>query len=79
MGLDIDVVKDKKNNLSSNLRSLSPSHFLPILPSTPVIGQALERLKGRTVAVKMTEIIIEENVACALVELPKGLVAGSCE
>ena len=40
-------------------------------------GKALERLKGRTVAVKMTEIIIEENVACALVELPKGPL-GSC-
>eukprot|EP00438_Fugacium_kawagutii_P035438 Skav231808 [mRNA] locus=scaffold692:226843:232856:- [translate_table: standard] len=35
--------------------------------------QALEKLKGRSVAVKMTEIIIEENVACALVELPKGV------
>eukprot|EP00434_Breviolum_minutum_P024782 symbB.v1.2.021888.t1/scaffold1916.1/size96221/3 len=39
--------------------------------------EALERLKGRTVAVKMTEIIIEENVACALVELPKGIPCGS--
>jgi len=32
----------------------------------------LEKLQGKQVAVKMTEFIIEENVACAVVELPKG-------
>jgi hypothetical protein len=37
-----------------------------------ITWQALEKLQGKQVAVKMTEIIIEENVACALVELPKG-------
>eukprot|EP00435_Cladocopium_sp_Y103_P032866 s802_g8.t1 len=39
--------------------------------------QALEKLQGKQVAVKMTEIIIEENVACALVELPKGVPCAS--
>ena len=38
--------------------------------SVPV--EALEKLQGKQVLVRMTEIIIEENVACALVELPKG-------
>eukprot|EP00931_Biecheleriopsis_adriatica_P051674 TRINITY_DN30000_c0_g1_i1.p1 TRINITY_DN30000_c0_g1~~TRINITY_DN30000_c0_g1_i1.p1 ORF type:complete len:310 (-),score=73.89 TRINITY_DN30000_c0_g1_i1:204-1133(-) len=37
----------------------------------------LERLKGQTLSVKMTEIIIEENVACAVVSLPADLPCGS--
>ncbi|CAE7525283.1 ODA11, partial [Symbiodinium pilosum] len=39
--------------------------------------QTLEGLKGATVAIKMTEIIIDENVACALVDLPEGVPCGS--
>mmetsp|Transcript_42374 Transcript_42374/g.94981 ORF Transcript_42374/g.94981 Transcript_42374/m.94981 type:complete len:295 (-) Transcript_42374:10-894(-) len=39
--------------------------------------QTLGELKGATVAIKMTEIIIEENVACALVDLPVGVPCGS--
>lgn len=49
MGLEIYVVKNKKINLSSNLRSLSLSHFLPILPSTPgdwAGFRAIERAHG---------------------------------
>ena len=79
MGLEICVVKNKQLTfLVIYVVSVYPI-FSRFFHQPPVIGQALERLKGRTVAVKMTEIIIEENVACALVELPKGLVAGSCE
>ncbi|OLP90709.1 Dynein alpha chain, flagellar outer arm [Symbiodinium microadriaticum] len=37
----------------------------------------LEKLRGSTVAIKMTEIIIEENVACAFVDLPKSIPCGS--
>eukprot|EP00440_Ansanella_granifera_P021199 gb/GFBE01023015.1/.p1 GENE.gb/GFBE01023015.1/~~gb/GFBE01023015.1/.p1 ORF type:complete len:310 (+),score=78.93 gb/GFBE01023015.1/:1-930(+) len=37
---------------------------------------ALERLKGKQVTVKMTEIIIEENVACAVVSLPADVPCG---
>lgn len=39
--------------------------------------QTLEKLRGSTVAIKMTEIIIEENVACAFVDLPKSIPCGS--
>ncbi|CAE7508163.1 ODA11 [Symbiodinium sp. CCMP2592] len=39
--------------------------------------QTLEKLRGCTVAIKMTEIIIEENVACAFVDLPKSIPCGS--
>ncbi|CAK9095034.1 unnamed protein product [Durusdinium trenchii] len=39
--------------------------------------KTLENLKGRQVAIRMTEIVIEENVACALVQLPEGIPCGS--
>ncbi|CAL1163536.1 unnamed protein product [Cladocopium goreaui] len=42
-----------------------------------IAKQALEKLQGKQVAVKMTEFIIEENVACAVVELPKGVPCAS--
>ncbi|CAE7306389.1 ODA11 [Symbiodinium necroappetens] len=42
-----------------------------------VAKHTLEKLRGSTVAIKMTEIIIEENVACAFVDLPKSIPCGS--
>ncbi|CAJ1408445.1 unnamed protein product [Effrenium voratum] len=47
------------------------------LQSFRAARRKLERLKGSLVAVKMTEIIIEENVACALVELPQAVFCGA--